>query len=292
MNHRTFWKAAIMLACAAGLLLAQGKKDQKKGQPAAQEQPAQPAAPPPGSPVAKQPQVKSQKEAEAVMAIVNAQNPDARIKACDELVTNFADSEFKPLALYFSAVSYQQKNDYERMVISAERAVEADPQHYQAMLLLAQAIAMRTREFDLDREEKLKAAEGYATKAMELLKTAPRPNPNITDEQWAEAKKDFTAQAHESFALAAMARNQPDKAIEEFKTAISLTPTPDPSTLVRLAAAYNKAEKYDDAMATLDKVLALPDLHPTVKQIAQAERNRSVQLKQKGAAPAQLAPAK
>jgi tetratricopeptide (TPR) repeat protein len=178
------------------------------------------------------------------------------------------------------------------MVIFAERAVEADGQHYQAMLLLAQAISMRTREFDLDREEKLKAAEGYATKALELLKTAPRPNPNITDEQWDEAKKDFTSQAHESFALAAIARNQPDKAIEEFKTAISSTPTPDPSTMVRLAAAYNKAEKYDDAMATLDKVLALPDLHPTIKQIAQAERNRSVQLKQKGAAPAQPAPAK
>ncbi len=291
MNHRMFWKAAIMLACAAGLLLAQGKKGQKKGQPAAQEQAAQPAAPP-GSPVAKQPQVKSQKEAQAVMAIVNAQDPDSRIKAADELVNNFADSEFKPLALYFAAVSYQQKNDYERMVIYAERTVQADPSHYQAMLMLATAIAQRTREFDLDREEKLKAAEGYATKALEIIKTALRPNPNITDEQWEEAKKDFSAQAHEAFALSAIARNQPDKAIEEFKTAIASTSTPDPATMVRLAAAYNKAEKYDDAMATLDKVLAMPDLHPTVKQIAQAERNRSVQLKQKGAAPAQAAPAK
>jgi tetratricopeptide (TPR) repeat protein len=291
MNHRMYWRAAIMLACAAGLLLAQGKKGQKKGEQAPQEQAAQPAAPP-GSPIAKQPQVKSQKEAQAVMAIVNAQDPDARIKACNDLVTNFSDSEFKPLALYFAAVSYQQKNDYDHMVIYAERTLEADPNHYQAMLLLAQAIAMRTREFDLDREEKLKTAEGYANKALELLKTAPRPNPQITDEQWEEAKKDLAAQAHESFALADMARNQTDKAIEEFKTALSLSATPDPSTMVRLAAAFNKAEKYDDAMATLDKVLATPNLHPTIKQIAQAERNRSVQLKQKGAAPEQPAPAK
>ena len=291
MNHRTIWKAAIMLACAAGLLLAQGKKDQKKGQQAAQEQAAQPAAPP-GSPIAKQPQPKSQKELQAIQAIFAAQTPDDRIKAANDLVNNFSDSEFKPLALYFAAISYQQKNDYDHMVIYLERTLQADPNHYQALLLMAQAIAMRTREFDLDREEKLKTAEADATKALELLKTAPRPNPNITDEQWEEAKKDLAAQAHETFAMAAVARSQYDKAIEEFKTAIGLSSAPDPTTMVRLASAYSKAEKYDDAIATLDKVLASPNLNPAVKQIAQNERNRAVQLKQKGAAPAQPEPAK
>ena len=283
MNYRMIWKAAAIVACSAGLLLAQG---QTQGGAAPQGQAAQPAAPPPGSPVAPQPQVKSPKEAQAVMAIVNAQNPDDRIKAANELVSNFADSEFKSLALFFAAVSYQQKNDADRTIVYAERTLEADKTHYQAMLMLAGLIASRTREFDLDREEKLKAAEGYAAKALEILKTAPRPNPNITDEQWESAKKDFNSQAHESFAMAAMARNQPDKAIEEFKISMSTATMSDPTTGVRLAAAYSKAEKYDDAIATLDKILAAQDLHPQVKQIATAERNRAVQLKQKGAAPA------
>ncbi len=283
MNHRMIWKAAAVVMCAAGLLLAQG---QKKGGGAPQGQAAQPAAPPPGSPVAPQPQVKSQKEAQAVMGIINAQTPDERIKAANELVNNFSDSQFKPLALYFAAVSYQQKNDADNTIVYAERTLEADPQHYQAMLMLAGLIASRTREFDLDREEKLKTAEGYATKALEILKTAPRPNPNITDEQWEMAKKDFTSQAHEAFAMAAMARNQPEKAIEEFKTSMASATQNDPTTAVRLAAAYTKAEKYDDAIATLDKLLAVPDLHPQVKKVAEGERNRAVQLKQKGAAPA------
>jgi len=277
MNHRIIFRAAIVLACVAGLLM---------GQAAPQGQAAPPAAPPPGSPVAKQPQVKSQPEAQAVMAIINAQDPDSRIKACNELVQKFSDSEFKALALFFAAVSYQQKGDADRMIIYAERALEADKEHYQAMLMLAGAIAQRTREHDLDREEKLKAAEGYANKALEFLKTAPRPNPNLTDDQWAMAKKEFTAQAHESFAMAAMARNQNDKAIEEFKTALSLSSEPDPSTMVRLAAVYGKAGKFDDEITTLDKVLAMPELNAQVKKVAQAERDRAVQLKQKGAAPA------
>jgi tetratricopeptide (TPR) repeat protein len=268
--------------CAAGLLLAQG---QKKGGAAPQGQAAQPAAPA-GSPVAPQPQVKSQKEGQAVMGIINAQTPDERIKAANDLVSNFADSQFKSLALYFAAASYQQKNDADNTIVYAERTLEADPQHYQAMLMLAGLIASRTREFDLDREEKLKAAEGYASKALEILKTAPRPNPNITDEQWEAAKKDFNSQAHEAFAMAAMARNQPDKAIEEFKVSMASATANDPTTAVRLAAAYTKAEKFDDAIATLDKLLATPDLHPQVKKVAEGERNRAVQLKQKGAAPA------
>jgi len=283
MNHRIIFRAAVVLACVAGLLMGQA---QKKGQPAPQGQAAPPAAPPPGSPVAKQPQVKSQPEAQAVMAIINAQDPDSRIKACNELVEKFADSEFKPLALFFAAVSYQQKGDADRMIVYAERTLEADKEHYQAMLMLAAAIAQRTREFDLDREEKLKVSEGYANKALEFLKTAPRPNPNLTDDQWEAAKKEFTAQAHESFAMAAMARNQNDKAIEEFKTALALSSEADPSTLVRLAAVYGKAGKFDDDISTLDKVLAMPELNPQVKKVAQAERDRAVQLKQKGAAPA------
>jgi tetratricopeptide (TPR) repeat protein len=284
MNHRMIWKAAVVVICSAALLLAQG---QKKGAPPRGQAAAEPA-PPPGSPVAPQPMVKSPKEQAAVVAIINAQTPDERIKAANDLVQNFSDSQFKPLALYFAAVSFQQKNDADNTIVYGERTLEADPQHYQAMLMLAGLIASRTREFDLDREEKLKSAEGYANKALELLKTAPRPNPNITDEQWEMAKKDFTSQAHEAFAMSAMARNQPEKAIEEFKASMASATQNDPTTAVRLAAAYSKAQKYDDAIAILDKLLATPDLHPQVKTVATGERNRAVQLKQKGAA----APAK
>jgi len=273
MSHRIVFRAAVVLACVAGLLLAQAP-------------PAGQAAPPVGSPVAKQPQVKSQEEANAVMAIIQAADPDARIKAANELISKFNDSEFKPLALFFCSVSYQQKGDADRMIVYAERTLEADKEHYQAMLLLAGAIAQRTREFDLDREEKLKAAEGYANKALELLKTAPRPNPNITDDQWEMAKKDFASQAHEAFAMAAGARNQNDKAVEEYKMAMSLSSEPNPATDVRMAAAYTKMGKYDEAISTLDKVLAMPALDAQVKKIAQAEKDRTIQLKQKGAAPA------
>jgi len=233
----------------------------------------------------KQPAPKSQKELEALQGMFNAQDPDGRIKAAENLITNFADTDFKGLALFFIAMSYEQKNDFEKMAVYAERTLEADPKNYNAMIMLARGIAQRTREHDLDREEKLAKAEKYAKQAQEVLKDAAKPNPQITDEQWVTAKKDFEAQTHEALGLAAMARKKYDVAVTEFKTAIDMSAQPDAATQVRLAAAYNQAGQYDQALPILDKLMADQNVHPTIRQFAQAERVRAMQGKGGGAKP-------
>jgi len=225
----------------------------------------------------KQPQPKSQKEVDAIMAIQNAQDPDGRIAAVENLLTKFADTEFKGFALYIATVSAQQKNDFEKVVVYGERTLEADPKSYATMLVLANAIASRTREHDLDKEEKLGRVEKLANQANELLKTAEKPNPQLTDEQWAGAKKDFEAQAHEALGLAAMARKKYDVAITEFKIAVEASQ--DMATSVRLGQVYNLAGKHDEAIAVLDKVMANAEAPAQIKQIAQAEKARAIQAK-------------
>ncbi len=42
--------------------------------------------------------------------------------------------------------------------------------------------------------------------------------------------------------------------------------------MIRLGAADNQAGKYADAIAVLDKVLAMPDLNPQYKTVAQNEK--------------------
>jgi hypothetical protein len=60
--------------------------------------------------------------------------------------------------------------------------------------------------------------------------------------------------------------------------------------MVRLGAAYNQSGKPDEAIAVLDKVMAQTDVHPSIKQFAQAEKARAAQIKS-GAKPAQANPA-
>jgi tetratricopeptide (TPR) repeat protein len=236
-----------------------------------------------------QPKPKSQKEGEAVMAIFNAQTPDARIAAADKLLTDFADTEFKAIALQIAAASAQQKNDFEKMVVYAERTLEADPKNYPAMLMLANGISQRTREFDLDKEEKLNRSEKYAKSAMELVKVATKPRPDIPDADWEAAKQNYMAQAYEALGLAAMVRKKYDDAATQFQSAV--TASPDPATMVRLAAAYNLSKKPDQALATLDKLNATPDLHPSIKAVAAQERNNAVKLKGGAGAAAPAKPA-
>jgi len=264
MTIGIFVRTFVGVACAASLMFAQEAT------------------------VAKQPKPKSKPELDAVMAVFNAQEPDARIKAANELITKFADTEFKSLALLMSALSYQQKNDFDNMILFAEQTLEADAGNYQAMLMIAEALAQRTRENDLDKEEKLTRSEKMANGAMAAISKAGKPRADITDEQWTGAKKDFTAQAHQALGMGAMVRKKYDVAIAEFKTATEIATQPDPATMVRLGAVYNLAGKPDEAIAVLDKVMAATDLHPTIRQFAQAERVRAVQAKggAKPAAPA------
>lgn len=241
------------------------------------------------SPVAKQPQPKSKGELEALQALFNAPTADARIEAADSLVTKYADTEFKDLALFFAAMSFEQKGDAEKAIVYGERAVEANGENYNALLLLARLTASRTREHDLDREEKLTRVENYVKTVEKILAAAPKPNPQITDEQWAMAKKDLTAQGHEALGLAAIARKKYDVAAAEFQKSLDNSSQPDPATMVRLGAVYNMDAKYDQAITVLDKVLAMTEVHPQIKQFAQAEKVRAVQAKAGGAKPAEPA---
>ena len=235
----------------------------------------------------KQPQPKSQKELDAIKAMFEAQDPDTRIKAAENLMTKFADTEFKSVAMYVTAESYERKNDFEKMVFWCERTIQADPKNYACMLMLAGGIAKRARENDLDLAEKLTRSDAYAKSALETLKDATKPNPALPDDQWVAIKKDFVSQAHEAYALGAMLRKKYDVAIAEFKEAVEGAGTPDPTTMVRLGQAYNQAGKYDDAIAILDKVMAVADVNPQIKQFAQAERVRAIQGKGGPAKPAE-----
>ncbi len=230
-----------------------------------------------------QPKIKSKKEAEAWQAIMSAQGPDAQIAAVEGLLTMFADTELKPYALQIAMEAAQQKNDTEKAVIYAERSLEADPKSYSAMLTIARITAAGTKEFDFDKEEKLKKVDKLANDAIEVLKTAPKPNPQLPDEQWAGVKKDLTSQAYEALGIGAMVRKKYDDAITHFKGAIDNAAGPEGSQTpkVRMAMAMNFAGKYDDALAVLNPLLEDQKLDPAIRKFAAQEKVKASMAKMK-----------
>ena len=218
-------------------------------------------------------------ELKALQAIVNANTVDARVAAADTFVKSFPKSEYRGFALTMAAEAYEVGGNITKAIIYYQQALEANPKDYNAMLMLAAETARTTREFDLDKEEKLAKAEKYANDGMALIPSAPKPNPQLTEEQWAALKKDDQARGHEALGLIAMARKKYDTAASEFKTATEVASQPQPSTFVRMGGSYTDAGKPDEAIAVLDKVLAMPNLPDQIKQVAQSEKARAEKAK-------------
>lgn len=230
------------------------------------------------------PRPKSKGEQDALVAMFNAQGkPDEEIAAAEALLTKYADTDFKGTALFFEATAYEQKGDIDKAQVFAERALTADPKNFQASLMLSEMIAQHTRENDLDKEDKLTKADKYANDTIATLNAAPKPNPQLTDQQWEDAKKDLIARAHDSLGMSALVRKKYDAAITEFKASVDGAAHPEPAYQVRLASAYNAAGKYDDAIEAANKVMNQADTPTQIKQVAQSIRAQATVAKQKAA---------
>ncbi len=223
--------------------------------------------------------VKSAKEGEAVQAVLSATTPDQKIAAVDNLISKFKDSEFKGIVLEMAGEAYQQKGDSANAIVYGNRALEADPKNFQAMLLVAGQLAQITKEFDLDKDEKVKRAKKLAEDAIAIVKATPKPNPKLGDEQWAGIQKDLVAQGHETLGVLAGVDKHWDDAITEYKLAIDNAANPEVTTMVRLTATYNFAKKYDEATAMADRVLATPGAPDNLKKIATDEKARAAKAK-------------
>ncbi len=222
---------------------------------------------------------KSNKEIQAVNAVFQAQTPDAKIAAVDDLISKFKDTEFKAIALTQAAGAEMQKGDAIAALTYGNRALEADPKYYEALLLVSGLLVRGTREFDLDKDEKLAHATKLANDAIPQISAAAKPGPQVPDDQWNAFKKDKMAEAHDRLGMVAAMQKKYDVAITEFKTSIDGASTPDWTTSVRLASVYDDSGKFDDGVALLDKVIAAPGVNPAIVTAAQSEKARAEKMK-------------
>jgi tetratricopeptide (TPR) repeat protein len=227
---------------------------------------------------------KSQKESQAILAVQMAKTPDERITAIENVLTNFADTEFKVALLQMAVQSEQQKNDFTQTVFYADRLLKADPKNAFALVTLASETARHTRENDLDKDEQLAKVDKWAKDAVEAAKVMPKLRADVPDADWDGFKKDMEAQAYEAMGMADVVRKNYDGAAEKYKQSLATGSTPNPATMVRLAQVYMSTGKLDNATFTLDKAINTPNVPDQVKTIAQNMKNDIA--KRRPAAPA------
>ena len=215
---------------------------------------------------------KSSGEAQAVQAVLQAQVPDDAIKAVDNLITKYPDTDFKSFALEREGEAYQQKNDNNKAMVFAEQALQADPKNFDADNLLANVLATITKENSLQsvKDENLTKADKYAHDALDALNGE---KPWLYQEaQWVKVKAMATGQAYQALGNAALVRKKNDEAIADFQKGVDASS--DPLITIRLARALAASKKYDEAMNWDDKVINAADTPAQFKSIAKSDKGR------------------
>lgn len=288
--------AIVVLALASFAVAQYGSEPQNKpaGQPAtapqssAGQQGAAQAAPAQGK---RPPQAKTQAEFDAYKAAAANQNdPAALEKAANDFATKFPDSELR--VMLFKAVmhSYQNANNAEKMMEMGRAVLKIDPDDPEALVGVAEVLTERTRDTDLDKDQRLAEAEKLAQHAIETVDTDVIV-PAGTPQDRIDAYKGFYRSTAYSI-LGTLSFNQekyPD-AEKYFQKSIDAYPAqPDPVVVLRLALALDKQSKYPEALKQANRAVELTQENTTAGTLARQERNRLVQLTG-GTAPAPAKP--
>ena len=198
----------------------------------------------------------SPEEQEAFMSVQNAATVQDRASSAVKFIADYPDSPYAGLASYMAMLSYQQLNDFENMMLYGDMVLESSPVPSVlagTLISLAGVIPKRTREFDLDKEEKLAKAEDYAKRAMALIPTLPKADPNMTDDAWLNTKMDFMSQCHEAVGEVHLLRENYEQAEASLRRALDMTPSPIPYTMYSLGRALSEQNKKEEAAALLER---------------------------------------
>ena len=209
--------------------------------------------------VAQMPQFKSQAEIDAFMSVQSAATAQERASAGADFIAKYPKSEAVGLASYMTMLSYQQLNDFDNMLLYGGMVLDANPapgMKVGTLISLANAIPLRTREFDLDKEEKLSRAEDYAKEAMTLIPTIVKMDPNMSDDEWLATKMDFMSQCHEAIGGVNLKRENYAEAETSLRKALEMSPNPTTFTMFNLATALSKQGKKQEAAEMADRCTA------------------------------------
>jgi tetratricopeptide (TPR) repeat protein len=281
-------RTAILLAVMSIALCAAA---QNSGQPAQQTPPASQAAPAQGAaPAAKRPpQAKTQPEFDAYNAAVKTTDPAALEKAADDFATKFPDSELRGLLYKNATRLYRSANNTEKTEAMGRKVLSFDGDDPEALVTVAEVVAERTRDTDLDKDQRFDEASKMALKAVQTADTDLGAPPGTPPEKLEAAKAMLRSQAYSVVGAIEYKKENFAAAQIDLQKAIDAYPSdPDPVVVLRLALSLDKQQKYPEALKVANRAVELTKEGDMIGGYARRERDRLQQLTG-GAPPAQPA---
>jgi tetratricopeptide (TPR) repeat protein len=266
-----------------------GAAQQSQGQQAVPQPSTTPATPQGKRP----PQAKTDAEFAAFnAAIANTNDPAAVEKAADDFATKYPDSELRALLYGAAMQSYQHANNADKMMEMGRKVLKIDPDEPTALVGVAQVLAERTRDTDLDKDQRLDEAMKFAQRSLITVDTDIAPRPDTPQEKIDAFKGVLRSSAYAIMGTLQFNKEKYPDAENYYRKSIDAYPAQlDPVVVLRLALALDKQGKYPEALKEANHAVELTQEGSTAGGLARRERDRLVQLTGGSAAPASKPPA-
>jgi len=272
-----------------------GQPAQQKPAAAGQAAPAQGAtAPPQGK---RPPQLKTTPEQDAYKAAAANTDAAALEKAADDFAAKFPDSEVRVL-LYQNAMRlYQNANNAEKTEAMGRKVLGLDGDQPEALVTVAEVVAERTRDSDIDKDQRFSEATSMAQKATQTVDTDISVPAGTPQEKIDAYKAYLRSNAYSIIGTIEFKKENYPAAQENLQKSIDAFPSqPDPVVVLRLALTIDKQataaierdkEKlYMEALKVANRAVELTQDNTAIGTPARRERDRLQKLTE-SAAPAQ-----
>lgn len=283
-------RAAVILGilCIGILTFAVWAQAQASGQPAQKNPPAAGQAAPAAAPPAgkRPPQLKTKPEQDAYNAAAANTDPAALEKAADDFATKFPDSEVRVL-LYKNALRiYQNANNAEKTEAMGRKVLSFDADDPEALVVVAEVITEKTRDTDIDKDQRYGEATSMAQKATQTVETDLSIPANTPQEKVDQYKGLLRSNAYSILGTIEFKKENFPVAQDYLQKSIDAFPSqPDAVVILRLALALDKQQKYPEALKVANRAVELTQDNTAIGTPARRERDRLQQLTG-GAAPA------
>jgi tetratricopeptide (TPR) repeat protein len=208
-------------------------------QPAASQQPAQPSTP--AKPQQKK-EIKNPAEYNAYVGAVNQTDPNAKISGLEAFLTQYPNSVMKEDALELLMAAYLQTGNQQKMIDTAQRLLQADPNNVRSLAILA-STSLANAQANRDPQTNLPLAKQYGEKGLQALQSFAKPE-GMADAEFAKQKAQMSGIFNAAVGVADLNNKDYAAAQKELHAAVEVNPN-DFSVVYPLALAYLQATPPD-----------------------------------------------
>ena len=283
---RAAWMVMAMVAVfsiAATQSYGQTQNPPAAGQTTPGGQAAQGTPAAPGAPQGKRPpQAQTTPEFDAYKVAAAVTDPAALEKAADDFAAKFPNSELRVLLYKMSTRAYQNANSSDKTEAMARKVLTIDGDDPESLVVVAEVIAERTHDSDLDKDQRYDEAMKMAQKATQTVDT----DLAVPADKLDVAKAYLRSSAYSIMGTIEFKKESYAAAQVSLQKAIDAFPAqPDPVVMLRLAIALDKQQKYPEALKVANQAVDLTKEGTQVGTLARHERDRLLQLTGGAAAP-------